>query len=61
VYGLFASVVAVGTTFPTGRLPNKSMVDVAALGIHLDVNNYKPYKTLKESSLRRGMAGMNFG
>lgn len=49
VSGLLASAVAVGTTFLLNTpYQIKSMVDVAALGIIPDVNNYKLYKTLKE-------------
>lgn len=49
VSGLLASAVAVGATFLLNTpYQIKSMVDVAALGIIPDVNNYKLYKTLKE-------------
>lgn len=49
VSGLLASAVAVGTTFLLNTpYQIRSMVDVAALGIIPDVNNYKLYKTLKE-------------
>lgn len=49
VSGLLASAVAVGTTFLLNTpYQIKGMVDVAALGIIPDVNNYKLYKTLKE-------------
>lgn len=47
--GLLASAVAVGTTFLLDTpYQIKSMVDVAALGIIPEVNNYVLYKTLKE-------------
>ena len=49
VGGLLASAVAVGTTFLLDTpYQIKSMIDVAALGIIPDVNNYVLYKTLKE-------------
>lgn len=49
VSGLLASAAAVSTTFALNTpYQIKSMVDVAALGIINDVNNYKLYKTLKE-------------
>ena len=49
VSGLLASAVAMGTTFLLNTpYQIKSMVDVAALGIIPDVNNYRLYKALKE-------------
>jgi len=49
VSGLLASAAAVSTTFALNTpYQIKSMIDVAALGIINDVNNYKLYKTLKE-------------
>jgi hypothetical protein len=49
VSGLLASAAAVSTTFLLNTpYQIKSMIDVAALGIINDVNNYKLYKTLKE-------------
>jgi hypothetical protein len=49
VSGLLASATAVGTTFLLNTpYQIKSMIDVAALGIIPDVNNYILYKTLKE-------------
>ena len=49
VSGLLASATAVSTTFALNTpYQIKSMVDVAALGIINDVNNYVLYKTLKE-------------
>ncbi|GEP52377.1 hypothetical protein FNO01nite_30490 [Flavobacterium noncentrifugens] len=49
VGGLLASAVAVADKFALNTAYMvKSMVDVAALGILPDVNNYRLYKTLKE-------------
>jgi hypothetical protein len=49
VFGLLASATAVSTTFALDTpYQVKGMVDVAALGIIPDVNNYKLYKTLSE-------------
>ncbi len=49
VFGLMASASAVGQTFALNTAYQvKGMVDVAALGILPDVNNYRLHKTLKE-------------
>jgi hypothetical protein len=49
VFGLLASAVAVGTTFLLNTpYQLRSMVDVAALGIIPNTDNYVLYKTLKE-------------
>jgi hypothetical protein len=49
VSGLLASATAVGTTFLLNTpYQIKSMIDVAALGIIPDVNNYRLYKALRD-------------